>query len=99
MCQVMLCAMSEIACGSPPPSPQSSSLLAYPRDKKRPMNDMLRKSTVCPFSIYANGISHKHPEMNWEAQEALHEMECDIDWGVAHDTTDMEVDEAVGTPW
>ena len=34
-----------------------------------------------------------HPEMNWETWEALHEMDSNIDQGIAHDTTDMEVDD------
>ena len=40
-------------------------------------------------------LTHMHPEMNWEAREALREMECDLDSGIAHATTDMEVNEAL----
>ena len=85
--------MSETACGSPLLSPQFSSLVGYPRDEKRLMSDALRKSTVCPLRLCYRYLTHA-PEMNWEAREALCEMDSDVDWGIAHDPTDMVVDEA-----
>ena len=51
---------------------------------------MPRKSVVCP-PIYTNDIQHMHAEMNWEAPEALYQIDCGIDQGIAHDAADMDV--------